>query len=136
MFTERVEIRPRYVHVLCGGTLEIEGFLRALDRAFDTAHEAHRKAVVMDALGVEGSLTQVERFVLGEDIAYAQRAHCFVAMVAVVANEPPLDADRLAEKVAINRGAVGKSFTQLADAERWIEERVAVFAAGSSPDQL
>jgi hypothetical protein len=52
-----------------------------------------------------------------------------------VANEPPLAADRFAEKVAINRGAVGKSFTELTDAEQWIEDHLATFAGGSTPEQ-
>jgi hypothetical protein len=87
----------------------------------------------MDAVNVDGTLSKAERFVLGDDIAYAQRAHGFVAMIAVVAKEPPLEAERFAEKVAINRGAMGKSFTDLSDAERWIEDHLAKFAGGASP---
>ena len=87
----------------------------------------------MDALKVEGTLSKAERFVLGDDIAYAQRAHGFVAMIVVVADEPPLEAERFAEKVAINRGAVGKSFTDLSDAERWIEDHLTKFPGGVSP---
>jgi hypothetical protein len=125
MFAETIEVRPRYVHVVCTGAIEVDDFVLALNRGLDTAASTGRKAVVMDALDVDGTLTRAERFVLGDDIAYAQRLHGFVAVIAVVANEPPLEADRFAEKVASERGAVGKSFTALADAERWIEDHLA-----------
>jgi hypothetical protein len=133
MLIEKIEIRPQYIHVLCSGTIEVEGFVLALNRGLDTAASSGRKAVVMDALKVEGTLSKAERFVLGDDIAYAQRAHGFVAMIVVVADEPPLEAERFAEKVAINRGAVGKSFTDLSDAERWIEDHLTKFPGGVSP---
>ena len=84
MLTEKIEVRPRYVHVVCGGAIGIEDFLQALNRGLDVAQAVGRKAVLMDARDVDGSLTPVERFVLGDGIAHAQRAHGFVAMVAVV----------------------------------------------------
>jgi hypothetical protein len=133
MLTEKIEVRPRYIHVLCSGTIDIEGFVLALNHGLDAAARSGRKAVVMDALEVDGTLSKAERFVLGDDIAYAQRSHGFAAMIAVVANEPPLEAGRFAEKIAIDRGAVGKSFTDLSDAERWIEDHLAEFAGGASP---
>jgi coenzyme F420-reducing hydrogenase delta subunit len=37
MFTENIEVRPRYIHVLCSGTIELEGFVLALNRGLDTA---------------------------------------------------------------------------------------------------
>jgi hypothetical protein len=132
MLTDRVEVRPGYVHVVCSGTMELEDFVAALNRGLESAAESGRRAVVMDALDVDGTLSTAERFVLGDEIAYAQRAHGFVALIAVVAHEPPLEAERLAERVAINRGAVGKSFTALSDAEQWIEHRLGTFPGGDS----
>ena len=134
MLTEKIEARPRYIHVRCSGTMDIEEFVLALNRGLAAAASSGREAVVMDALDVEGTLSKAERFVLGDSIAYAQRAHGFVALVAVVAPEPPLDADRFAEMVATNRGAVGKSFTDLSDAERWIEDQLAKLPGGGSPE--
>ena len=125
MFTERIQLRPRYVHVQCGGRIDIEDFLLALNRGLDTAADSGRRAVVIDALNVDGTLSSAERFVLGDQIAYAQRAHDYVAAVVVVAHEPPMEMERLAEKVALKRGAVGKSFTEMSEAEQWIEELLA-----------
>jgi hypothetical protein len=133
MLIQKIDVRPRYIHVLCTGTIEIDGFVLALNRGLEAAASSGRKAVVMDALRVDGTLTRAERFVLGDNIAYAQRAHDCVAMIAVVSTVPPLASDRFAEKVAINRGAVGKSFTDLSDAERWIEDKLAEFTGGASP---
>lgn len=134
MLTEKIEVRPQYVHVVCTGTIEIDDFVLALNRGLETAAGSGRRAVVMDALHVDGTLSAAERFVLGDSIAYTQRAHGFVAMIAVVANEPPLERDRFAEKVAINRGAVGKSFTDLSNAERWIEDSLGKSHGGASPE--
>lgn len=133
MRIEEIEIRPSYIRVSCTGTIEIDDFILALNRGLEAAARAGRKAVVMDALHVDGTLSGAERFVLGDSIAYAQRAHGFVAMIVVVANEPPLEPARCAETVAINRGAVGRSFTDLSDAERWIEDNLAKFPGGASP---
>jgi hypothetical protein len=133
MLIQKIEVRPRYIHVLCTGTIEIDGFVLALNRGLEAAASSGRKAIVMDALHVDGTLTRAERFVLGDNIAYAQRAHDCVAMIAVVSTEPPMASDRFAERVAINRGAVGKSFTDLSDAERWIEDHLAEFPGGASP---
>jgi hypothetical protein len=133
MITNSITVRPRYIHVSCSGRFDRESFVLALNQGLDRATSSGRKAVVMDALNVDGTLSKAERFVLGDEIAYAQRAHGFVAIIAVVANEPPLEAERLAEKVAINRGAVGQSFTELPAAERWIEEYLANLAAGDAP---
>ena len=124
MRTEQIQLRPRYVHVLCTGRMDIEDFLLALNQGLDSAAGTGRRAVLMDALSVDGTLSTAERFVLGDQIAYAQRTHDWVAAVVVVAHEPPMEPERLAEKVAINRGAVGKSFTDLPAAERWIEDHV------------
>ena len=132
MRTERVEVRPRYVHVVCSGPMDVEDFVGAIDRGLASAASAGRGAVLIDALHVHGSLTNTERFVLGDDIAHAQRAHRWVAAIVVVANEPPLEAGRFAEKVAINRGAVGKSFTALSDAERWIDDQLARQSQGGA----
>ena len=133
MLIEKIEVRPQYIRVLCTGTIEVDGFVLALNRGLEAAVSSGRKAVLMDALHVDGTLSKAERFVLGDSIAYAQRAHGFAAVIAVVSREPPLDADRFAEMVAINRGAVGKSFTDLSDAERWIEDHLATFSGGGSP---
>lgn len=133
MLAEKIEVRPNYIRVLCTGTIEIDDFVVALNRGLEEAARSGRKAVLMDALHVDGTLSGAERFVLGDSIAYAQRAHGFVAMIVVVAKEPPMEPARFAEKVAINRGAVGKSFTDLSDAERWIEDHLAKFPGGASP---
>lgn len=129
MLTTRVEIRPRYVHVVCSGTIDVNEFVAALHRGLESASSSGRRAVVMDALGVGGTLSTVERFTLGDDITHAQRVHGYAAVIAVVANEPPLEPERFAEKVAINRGAIGKAFLDLPEAERWIEDRIAKFSS-------
>jgi hypothetical protein len=134
MLIEKVDVRPQYIRVLCTGTIEVDGFVLALNRGLETAASSGRKAVIIDALHVDGTLSRAERFVLGDSIAYAQRAHGFAAIVAVVSNEPPLSPDRFAETVALNRGAVAKAFTDLSDAERWIEDCLAKFPAGASPE--
>jgi hypothetical protein len=132
MLTEAIEIRPNYIHVLCSGPMKVDDFVAALNRGMESAAIAGRRAVLMDARAVSGTLSTVDRFVLGEDVANAQRAHAFVAAIAVVGHEPLVEVDRLAEKVATNRGAVGKVFTELAEAERWIEEHLSRFGRSNS----
>ena len=125
MLVERVEVLGAYVVVECSGPMNNEDFLAALDRGLDVAAHAGRKAVLMDALNVHGTMRTMERFFLGDGIAHVQRAHGFVAAIAVLSNEPPMEAGRYAERVAIIRGAIGKSFTDAAEAERWITDHLA-----------
>ena len=130
---KRVDVLARYVLVVCAGTMDREDFVDALNRGLESAARSDRRIVLIDALDVQGSLTTPERFVLGDEIAHAQRAHDIVAAIVVVANEPPLDPERLAEKVAINRGAVGNSFTSRTEAEQWIDEYLARLSSADSP---
>jgi hypothetical protein len=132
MLIQRVEVLHRYVHVVCSGTMDLEDFAAGLDLGLESAARSGRRVVVMDALNVQGLLSTLQRFVLGNDIAHIQKTHRFVAAILVVANEPPLEVGRFAERVAISLGAVGKSFTDLADAERWIEDYLATFPDSDS----
>ncbi|HEY7769362.1 hypothetical protein [Longimicrobium sp.] len=130
MQTDRVEVLPRYILMVCTGTMNSKEFVVALNRGLESAARSGRRAVLIDALNVQGSLTTVERFELGSEIARAQRAQAAITAIVVVGHEPPLDPERFAETVAINRGAVGKSFTGLAEAEQWIDDFLARVAEG------
>ena len=129
---EVIDIRSNYVHAHCTGQVQVDHFVSAVGRALESARSTGLKAILMDVREVTGTLSTVDRFVLGEDIAAMQRTHAFAAAVAVLGKEPLVEADRLGEKVATNRGAIGKVFTDLEEAERWIEEYLSMGSSSGS----
>lgn len=66
----------------------------------------------------------MERFKLGDAFSTIQRKYNPPICFAVVGDEPIIDPERFGETVAVNRGVLGKVFTDIDEAVAWVEERV------------
>lgn len=118
--------RPDYAVFKCAGAYGIESFMEAVNAAIRHSINLGNKSLLLDVRGVAGGpLDTFHRFDIGERIAAAQRSHSKVVAIAVLGSEPLLEAERFGEKVAVNRGAVGKVFFDAGEAEAWLEQRKA-----------
>ena len=117
-----MQVEPHHVVVMCSGEFEPDAFIDACRQALSFASENKITAILIDGRRLTGELfTTMERFKVGEAFAYLQRGLPFVTRVAVVGNEPLVDPNRFGETVAVNRGALGKVFTDIEEATMWLE---------------
>jgi hypothetical protein len=113
---------PQYLFVICSGKFEPDAFIDACKEALSFASEKKITAILMDGRKLTGELfTTMERFKVGEAFANLQRSLPYAPRVAVVGNEPLVDPNRFGETVAVNRGALGRVFTDIDEATRWLE---------------
>lgn len=116
-----------YVEITCSGPYDKASLLDAIDRALKIGVDKGADTVVMDIdnIHVGGRPPDtLERYYLGEMAAKIQLGHEKRIFLAVVGKEPLIDAERFAETVAVNRGAYGKVFDEMAEALDWIKNRL------------
>ena len=115
---------PTFLRFLCRGTYARDALLGVINEAIETANRMNRTAVLLDGRDIEGIPPGVfERYQLGVGAARIQRENMPLVTIAVVGNEPMIDPKRLGEIVFLNRGGVGKVFTDIDDAVAWLEDR-------------
>ena len=121
----QVEVEPHCVRLTCQGRYSQKAMLGVFDEALEIAAKNGRKAALVDITGLKGAPPDVlDRFELGVAFAEKQnRKEKIVAMV-LVGDEPMIDRDRFGEIVALNRGAIGKVFTDHDEAVAWLETKV------------
>jgi len=113
---------PRFLQAILVGAFEPDAFLDACRRALSVAGEKKIATVLIDARQVTGErISTMDRFKVGETFAGIQRGFPFATRVAVLGNEPLVEPGRFGETVAVNRGAVGRVFTDLDEATNWLE---------------
>jgi len=113
------EVRATYVRLHCRGAYDFDSALMVFDQAFDLATHEGLDAVLIDAREVEGTPTTMERYRSGVHIAKRSTTRPRIR-IAVVGDEPPIDADRFGEIVAANRGGSGRAFTDIQEAMAWL----------------
>src|SRR4051794_5760519 len=111
-----------YVCLRCTGPCSLAEVKKVWSQAVDAALEHGNSRVLIDASGVTGDLSMIERYQSSEFLAdeIMRRALGKIKKFAVCGNEPPLDPSRFGELVAVNRGVNAKVFTQLDEAIRWV----------------
>lgn len=82
------------------------------------ARAAQAAAVLFDARELSGTLDEFERYQIG--VLTAQQG--ILGPIAMVGHEPLVDARRLGEVVARNRGANARAFTDYDAAVAWLRE--------------
>jgi len=110
-----------YERLTCHGIYTKEAILTIIDDACIIAINKGRKAVLIDFRAVEGTPPDIlERFILGVETVRTQRKHKYIVTLAIVGNEPMIDPKRFGEIVALNRGGIGKVFTNIEEADSWL----------------
>ena len=119
----RYEVEDNYLYIKCKGIFDQKALIEFFGEALRIPVCYGRDTVLVDFREIEGGPPSVlQRYELG--VFIAERHHLGIRLV-VVGEEPLVDPRRLAETVALNRGARGKVFTDLDEAVDWIEEQVA-----------
>lgn len=121
--TIKSEENDGYLQITCRGVYEFNDILNVFEDAFRLAEESNNKYLLLDIREITGiTPSTIDRFEIGRLVAEIQRSSITFIQIAVVGNEPMIDPQRFGEIVALNRGAVGKVFTDLDQAIVWIKK--------------
>ena len=121
--TIKSEENDGYLQITCRGVYEFNDILNVFEGAFRLAEESNNKYLLLDIREITGiTPSTIDRFEIGRLVAEIQRSLITFIQIAVVGNEPMIDPQRFGEIVALNRGAVGKVFTDLDQAIVWIKK--------------
>jgi hypothetical protein len=118
------EKNPAFVRLSCRGIYTRDALLGVFDQAFDVAISKSRRAVLVEVWDVTGTPPDIfDRYRLGAGTVHIQREKAALVTIAVVGSEPMIDPRRLGETVFLNRGGIGKVFTDIDAAVAWLEEK-------------
>lgn len=124
IYTE-VETREGYLYLSCAGDFGAAALLQVFEKAFSQAEDKEVPAVLIDARGIEGPVpSPMERFDLAKRLPEMQRRESVCIQMVLVGNKPFVSHDKFGETVAVNRGALGKVFTDIDEAVTWIEQLI------------
>lgn len=119
------EKNPVFVRLSCRGSYTRDDLLSVFDQAIDIAISKIRRAVLVEIWDVTGTPPDIfDRYRLGIGAARIQKEKAALVTIAVVGSEPMIDPRRLGETVFLNRGGIGKVFTNVDEAAAWLEESV------------
>lgn len=114
----RFEHQGDWLVVRSKGTLVPGWFATIVEEIGAEARAAHAAAVLFDIRELSGTLDEFERYQIG--VLAAQQG--IPGPIATVGHEPLIDARRLGEIVARNRGANARAFTDYDAAVAWLRE--------------
>ena len=117
----QAELKSQYAQLTCSGSYDKSELLDLLELALEFAADNSMQAVLVDISAVEGTPNTEDRFELGARFAEIQLSKETIVAIAVYGREPLIDPERFGETVALNRCAVGKVFTDIDEAIRWLE---------------
>jgi len=119
------EKNPAFVRLSCRGSYTRDALLSVFDQAIDIAINKIRRAALVEVWDVTGTPPDIfDRYRLGIGAARIQKEKAVLVTIAVVGSEPMIDPRRLGETVFLNRGGIGKVFTNVDQAVAWLEESV------------
>lgn len=118
------EDNPVFVRLYCHGRYTRDSLLSVFDQAIDVATSKSRRAALIEIWDVTGTPPDVfDRYRLGVGAARIQRGKTPIVAMAVVGSEPMIHPKRIGETVFLNRGGLGRVFTQLEEAVAWLEQQ-------------
>jgi hypothetical protein len=117
-----IVLESEYVCLRCTGPCSLAEVKKICSQAVDVVLEHEMPKVLVDANGVTGNLSTMDRFKSAEYLAddIIQRALGKLTKIAFVAKVPPLDPERFGETVARNRGVNAKATTDIDEAIMWL----------------
>lgn len=118
------EEHPRFVRLSCHGRYTRDSLLSLFDQAIDIAISKSREAVLVEVWAVTGTPADVfDRYQIGVGAARIQREKRPLVTIALVGDQPMIHPSRIGEIVFLNRGGVGRVFTDVEDAIAWLKAR-------------
>ena len=119
------DVQPGYARFVYSRLYSKESFLRLFSDALDIAVANGRVAALIDVREMTGPIPDtMERFEIAEAAAEIQLGKSNLVSVVVLGKTPWVDENRFGETVFLNRAAVGRVFTNEADAITWLEHAV------------
>lgn len=113
-------IHDGYVHCRCTGVYEYDSAMHSFSYSLELAHQHRLRAALIDIRDVQTGNKPPdtnERYNIGNYIATHNPNGIFYA---IVGNEPLIDPERFGETVSLNRGAIGRVFTDPDQALAWL----------------
>jgi len=114
------EAKSSYLHISCSGTFDLAEAGRVFQQAFDVAAQQHLLKVLVDIRSVDGDVSTMDRYAIGDFIARQYLQHAGIK-VGVVGAEPLVHSARFGATVARNRGAFFKAATDLNEVLEWLD---------------
>jgi hypothetical protein len=117
----KIIITDNFIEVACSGPVSSEGLRTLIDQVKLLLKEKKElKNILVDLTGIDGKLTFMEHFAIGEDIA--GKLHGY--KLAVVTK--PIVVNKVAENVATKKGAKMLMTYERKKALAWFEEKKSV----------
>jgi hypothetical protein len=124
MIHTRHEPHSTHLLVVASGTFDLESATVMAREAIEAAEALGLERVLVDCRSVEGTLSTIERFAYANLVAERHARYLSARgrqlRVAYVGREPLIDPERFTETVAVNRGALVKMTTDIAEALAWL----------------
>src|SRR5215510_4469250 len=113
MFT--CENRGSYLYVRINGPFSLKVILSAIQQAVDVCGHENLSKSLFDLRAIQESISTMDRYDMGVEVAKAIGSKIQVAAIA----QSHL-INRMAENVAVNRGANLKAFSDIEKAKEWL----------------
>ena len=115
-------MREDFVWLIAEGEFELPAGQQQFRIVLEEALRLGKPKAICDVRLVSGDPTTTQRFELGQFAArlFAENPAFHSIRFAVLGNEPLISAERFAELVALNRGAMGKVFTDPMEAATYL----------------
>ena len=99
-FEVAINVSPDYIRIASTGEFSVPALFEFIDRVKSEAIDAGRDRVLVDSRGVEGDLSEADRFLAGQ-----RSAEVFGTKFKVAVMMPASKITKMAELAAANRGA-------------------------------
>jgi hypothetical protein len=116
----KFESQEGFLLATLAGPVSLKEAIEFAKNIYDTAAERGFGKVLVDCLAVDGALSVVDRYELGEEIAEYCKNRSMIPSVALL-GKPPLMTGFYAQ-VAWNRGVLVKAFSERQAAVEWFDE--------------
>ncbi len=114
----QMEQMPGYLAArFTGAVLLLDDVLRQFELIAENCKLTSNKKLLIDITGLDVKISFMDRFHAGERFVIFAR---YGIKIAVVGRPEQLDPDKLAARVARNRGIDAWSFTDFNEAEEWL----------------
>ena len=105
--------------VIGGGTFESVAALRLLKQICDMATEKHVDKIVVNALALDGTVSELNRYEVAVELSTYLRQRGWNYRLAIVGKSPTVDG--FGVRVAQNRGLTAEHFSTEQEALNWLK---------------
>jgi hypothetical protein len=112
------KLQERVLVVIADGTFESVAALRLLKQICDTATEKHVNKILVNALALDGTVSELDRYKVVVELSTYLRQRGWNYRLAIVGKPPTVDG--FGVRVAQNRGLTAEHFSTEQEALNWL----------------